>query len=264
MRGFIIVPCLLLLTACVNPTSDFPAPTQSDTTKKNPPPPPPDTTHTLTPTATATLGATAQVVKGWGMYPTGGAGLYGRPQVAQALYASGITFSRVAFVPQLYVSGTNVGNMTLDPTQTSILVQALETGQSYGVSNYIASVWSPPASMKTNNSLNGGSLRTDAESTYVAYLTKIVLTLHANGMPLPTAVSIQNEPEKTASYSSAVYSVTQWQRVIIAARASFDANGLSAVTLFGPETGEFAGAIWSDPYTLTPGYLGGGGFPALA
>jgi len=69
-------------------------------------------------------------------------------------------------VPQLYVSGTNLSNMTLDPTQMSILVQSLETGQSYGVTSYIASVWSPPASMKTNDSLPGGSLRTDAESTY--------------------------------------------------------------------------------------------------
>jgi len=78
------------------------------------------------------------------------------------------------------------------------------------------------------------------------------------------AVSIQNEPGHVAAYSSADYSVAQWQRVIIAARASFNANGLSAVTLFGPETGTFAGAIWSDPYTQTTGYLGGGGFPALA
>jgi glucuronoarabinoxylan endo-1,4-beta-xylanase len=264
MRG-ILVPCLFVLSACVSPVSDFPAPPQSDTTtKKNPPPPPPDTSHKVTPTATAALGTPAQVVKGWGMYPTGGAGLYGRPQVADALYASGITFVRVAFVPQLYVSGTNLGNMTLDPTQMGVLVQALQNARSYGVTSYIASVWSPPASMKTNNSLNGGSLSTNAEGAYVAYLTKIVLTLRANGMPLPTAVSIQNEPEKSATYSSAVYTVAQWQRVIIAARASFDANGLSSVTLFGPETGEFAGAIWSDPYTLTPGYLGGGGFPALA
>src|SRR5579862_1918941 len=272
----LILPCLVLLSACVSPVSDFPAPPQTDTTSKTPsdttkkPPtdttkktPPPDTTH-VTPTASAALSQTAQVVKGWGMYPAGGAGLYGRPQVAQALYASGITFIRVAFVPQLYVSGTNVNDIVLDQSQLAILVQALQYGQSYGVSSYIASVWSPPASMKTNNSLNGGSLRTDAESTYVAYLTKIIVTLHAAGMPLPTAVSIQNEPEHLANYSSDLYTVAQWQRVIIAARAAFNANGLSGVTLFGPETGTFSGAIWSDPYAKTPGFLGGGGYPSLA
>ncbi len=262
MRGF-LVPCLVILSACVSPTEDFPAPTQSDTTptkKTAPPPPPADTSHSVTPTATAALGASVQTVKGWGMMAPGGA-----PQpMSQAVYATGITFVRVGFDPALYVSGTNVNNMMLDPTEMTTLVQSLQNAQASGVTSYIASVWSPPPSMKTNDSLAGGSLQTDAESTYVAYLTKIVLTLRANGMPLPTAVSIQNEPEKATAYSSAVYSVAQWQRVITAARASFDANGLSAVTLFGPETGEFSGAIWSDPYTLTPGYLGGGGFPALA
>jgi O-glycosyl hydrolase len=269
MRG-ILVPCLLVLSACVSPVSDFPAGTPSDSTKKPPPvdttkkTPPADTSHNLTPTATAALGSPAQVVKGWGMYPTGIGGLYGRPQVASAIYASGITFIRVAFVSQLYVSGTTVGNMTLDQGQVGGLITMLQTAQSYGVTSYIASVWSPPASMKTNNSVNGGSLRTNAENAYVAYLTKIVLTLHAAGMPLPTAISIQNEPELSTAYSSAVYSVSQWQRVITAVRASFDANGLSSVMLFGPETGQFGGAIWLNAYTKTPGFLGGAGFPALA
>ncbi|HZS61028.1 MAG TPA: hypothetical protein VFA43_17265 [Gemmatimonadaceae bacterium] len=256
----------------MSPTMDDPATTPTDSTKKSPPPtdttkktpPPADTSHPVTPTATAALGPTAQVIKGWGMYPTGGAGLYGRQQVSNAIYASGITFTRVAFVPQLYVSGSTVSDIVLDPTQIAILIQALQNSEAYGVSSYIASVWSPPASMKTNNSLNGGSLSTSAEAAYVAYLTKIVLTLHSAGMPLPMAVSIQNEPEHPATYSSDVYTVAQWQRVITAARASFDANGLSSVTLFGPETGTFSGAIWSDPYAKTPGYLGGGGFPSLA
>ena len=266
MRG-IIVPCLVLLSACVSPTSDFPAPTQSDTTKKTPPPdttkkppPPPDTSHNVTPTAKAALSSLAQPVKGWGLM----AAVAPPQQIASTIFASGITFVRVAFQPQLYVSGTNVGNMVLDQTQMASLVQTLQSAQGYGVSSYIVSVWSPPASMKTNDSLAGGSLRTDAESIYVAYLTKVVLALRSSGVGLPSAVSIQNEPEKSATWASTVYSVAQWQRVIIAARASFNANGLSAVTLFGPETGEFSGAIWSDPYTQTPGYLGGGGFPALA
>ena len=268
MRGF-IVPCLLLLSACVSPTSDFPATTQTDTTKKTPPTDtskktPPDTSHPVTPTATAALGATAQQVKGWGMYPTAIGGLYGHAPIAQAIYASGVTFIRVPFLPALYASGTNMSNMTLDPSNVTQLVQHIQTAQAYGVSSYIVSVWSPPASMKTNNSLNGGSLRTDAESSYVAFLTKVVLTLQANGIPLPTAVSIQNEPEDAEAYSSTVYSVSQWQRVITATRASFDANGLSSVTLFGPETGQFGHAIYLDSYYQTPGYFGGVGFPALA
>jgi glucuronoarabinoxylan endo-1,4-beta-xylanase len=278
VRGMIVLSMsaavsLAAFTACVSPSEDFPAPTQPDTTKKPPPkdssktppdtgkktPPPP-----AKPTATAALGTPAQVIKGWGMYPAGGAALYGRDAISQAIYASGITFVRVSFAPELYASGTTVSTIALDQTQLSKLVQALGNAQHYGVTSYIASVWSPPASMKTNHSVNGGSLLTSAEAAYVAYLTKVVLTLHASGLPLPSAISIQNEPEFSAGYSSAVYSVAQWQRVITAARASFDANGLSSVVLFGPETGTFGFAIWSDPYNKVTGYLGGGGYPSLS
>jgi glucuronoarabinoxylan endo-1,4-beta-xylanase len=276
VRGIlaISVSAIAALSACVNPeTLDDPATTSSDSTHKTsgdsskttPPPdttkktpPPVDTSKTpLTPTATAQLLGPAQTVKGWGMYPAGGAGLYGRQQVSDAIYASGITFVRVQLAPALYVSGSTLSDMTLDPTNLGILIQALQNAQSYGVNTWIASVWSPPAQMKTNNSVNGGSLDSASESAYVAYLTKIVLSVQAAGVPLPAAISIQNEPEVTASYTSAVYTVAQWQRVIIAVRASFDANGLSSVPLFGPESGEFQQAV------LLPGFLGGSGFPSL-
>jgi O-glycosyl hydrolase len=274
VRGLLIV-CLGVVAAfagCVSPTGDDPAPKQQTPTdtiknptdtsskKKPPPPPPPPPTQ---PTATAALGPAAQTLKGWGLYPTGGGGLYGRSGISDALYASGISFVRVAFRDELYVSGTNVSNMTLDAGNLGTLVQSLQLAQSYGVNQYIVSVWSPPAAMKTNNSVIAGSLRTDAESSYVAFLTKVVLSLKAAGMPLPMAISIQNEPERVEPYNSAFYPVDQWQRVIIAARASFDQNGLSAVPLFGPETGQFTYAIWLDSTAKTPGYLGGSGFPAL-
>jgi O-glycosyl hydrolase len=287
VRGIIVTSLSVLgaLSACVSPTLDDPAPTQqattpTDTTKKSSSDstpskktPPPDTSKKPStppppappaPTATAALGTPAQIVKGWGMYPTGNGGLYGQTQIADAIYASGITFTRVAFAPQLYVSGSTVNDIVLDQTQLVILIQSIQQAESYGVNSYIASVWSPPASMKTNDALAGGSLDSTAESAYVAYLTKIVMALGQSGVGLPSAVSIQNEPEFTATYSSAVYPVAQWQRVIVAARASFNANGLSGVTLFGPETGEFQGPIWFNPTTLTPGYFNGAGFPALA
>jgi O-glycosyl hydrolase len=285
VRGLIVASMgvLVALSACVSGTEDDPAPTQpatpSDTTKKTTPDsvpkktPPPDTTKKPStppppappsPTATAALGTPAQTVKGWGMYPAGNGGLYGQTQLADAIYASGITFTRVAFSPELYVSGSTVSDIVLDQTQLVILIQSIQQAESYGVNSYIASVWSPPASMKTNDALAGGSLDSTAESAYVAFLTKVVTTLGQSGVGLPAAVSIQNEPEASETYSSAVYPVAQWQRVIVATRASFNANGLGGVTLFGPETGEFTGTIWFNPSTLTPGYFGGDGYPALA
>jgi hypothetical protein len=60
-----------------------------------------------------------------------------------------------------------------------------------------------------------------------------------------------------------MYGVAQWQRVIQAVRGSFDSNGLGNVLLFGPETGQYTPAIYSNYITNTPGYFGGPGYPQL-
>jgi len=221
-------------------------------------------------TATATLGATAQAIKGWGMYPAGGSALYSRPTVRNAIYATGLTFIRVQFDPAMYQSGSTLADMSLNAGTLTILEQVLQEAQAQNIETYIVSIWSPPAGMKTNQSINGvtgntiGQLDSTQEGAYVAYVTKILLTLRADGFPLPTALSMQNEPDFVASYAGCTYSVAQWKRVIEAMRASFDANGLQAVVLFGPETGTYGAAVYSNASTYTPGYFGGPGFPALA
>jgi len=220
-------------------------------------------------TAIATLGAQAQEIKGWGLYPTGGSGLYGRKAMRDAIYATGLTFIRVQADPALYTGGSTVSDIGIDPGTLTVLEQVLSQASSYGVNTYIMSVWSPPAAMKTNGSILGstasgaGQLKTTSEAAFVAYLTKVMLTLQGDGMPLPAALSIQNEPDKAAAWAGCVYTNEQWVRVVEAVRASFDANGLSAVKLFGPETGTYGGAVYSNASTYTPGYFGGPGFPSI-
>jgi len=65
----------------------------------------------------------------------------------------------------------------------------------------IASPWSPPASMKTNNNLIGGSLKLDSSAAYAQYLNDFANYMAANGAPL-YAVSVQNEPDISVSYES--------------------------------------------------------------
>lgn len=65
----------------------------------------------------------------------------------------------------------------------------------------IASPWSPPASMKTNGSLTGGSLKTDSSAAYAAYLNSFAGYMAANGAPV-YALSVQNEPDISVSYES--------------------------------------------------------------
>jgi glucuronoarabinoxylan endo-1,4-beta-xylanase len=65
----------------------------------------------------------------------------------------------------------------------------------------IATPWSPPANMKTNNSLIGGSLKTDSNAAYAKYLNDFADYMSANGASI-YAVSVQNEPDITVSFES--------------------------------------------------------------
>ncbi|MFJ3940257.1 RICIN domain-containing protein [Streptomyces parvus] len=66
---------------------------------------------------------------------------------------------------------------------------------------FMGSPWSPPAWMKTNNSLNGGSLRTEHYQAYADYLVKAIRAYGQEGITL-TDLTAQNEPEFATSYPS--------------------------------------------------------------
>jgi glucosylceramidase len=63
----------------------------------------------------------------------------------------------------------------------------------------IATPWSPPAWMKTNNSLVGGALKDTPEiyKAYALYFVKFLKAYRAAGVPV-SAVSVQNEPQNVA------------------------------------------------------------------
>lgn len=65
----------------------------------------------------------------------------------------------------------------------------------------IASPWTPPASMKTNNSLIGGSLKPESYQAYAEHLRDFADFMEENGVPI-YAVSVQNEPDIEVSYES--------------------------------------------------------------
>ncbi len=66
----------------------------------------------------------------------------------------------------------------------------------------MASPWSPPAWMKTNGSLNGGSLKPEFYGAYADYFVKFVEAYGAEGLPI-AAVTPQNEPlNPTPNYPS--------------------------------------------------------------
>jgi glucuronoarabinoxylan endo-1,4-beta-xylanase len=68
------------------------------------------------------------------------------------------------------------------------------------------SPWSPPASMKNNGSIdNGGSLLAGSYQAWADYLTNYISTLQ-NTYNVPIyALSVQNEPNYTATYESCIW-----------------------------------------------------------
>lgn len=68
----------------------------------------------------------------------------------------------------------------------------------------LASPWSPPAAMKTNNNTIGGSLKTSSHADYANYLNSYLIYMQAQGAAVDI-VSIQNEPDLETSYSSCLW-----------------------------------------------------------
>jgi len=70
----------------------------------------------------------------------------------------------------------------------------------------LATPWSPPAYMKTNNSLiNGGKLKPEYYDEYATHLLDFANFMSTNGAPLYT-VSVQNEPDWHPDYESCDWS----------------------------------------------------------
>ncbi len=94
-----------------------------------------------------------------------------------------------------------------DRNQWGINVPTAKKAHDMGVL-IIASPWSPPASMKTNNNLIGGELREDAYDDYAAHLKSFADFMSDNGVPI-YAISVQNEPDVTVTYESCDWSPEQ-------------------------------------------------------
>ena len=72
----------------------------------------------------------------------------------------------------------------------------------------MATPWTPPASMKTNNNVVGGSLKSTEFANYANYLQGFANFMSSNGAPL-YAISIQNEPDIQVTYESCDWTASQ-------------------------------------------------------
>ncbi len=95
-----------------------------------------------------------------------------------------------------------------DSTQFAINVPSGKFVDGMG-GKIIATPWTPPAWMKTNNSTVAGSIKTDAFAAFAAHLKAFADTMAAHGAPV-YAVSVQNEPDAKVNYESCYWSPTDF------------------------------------------------------
>jgi glucuronoarabinoxylan endo-1,4-beta-xylanase len=125
-------------------------------------------------------------------------------------------------------------------------------------------VWStamsPPASMKTNGSVDcsagsgNGALRPDSYAAYATYLANYVKSFKTQfGINL-YALSVQNEPDGCHDYGSALWTAAQLDTFIkINLGPTIASAGLSSTLIMMPETSEYfdlatlAGTTMGDP-----------------
>ncbi|MEV1010878.1 RICIN domain-containing protein [Streptomyces sp. NPDC049881] len=122
------------------------------------------------------------------------------------------------------------GQFSIDRDRQQILPVLQQARQLNPSLRFMGSPWSPPAWMKTNNSLNGGSLRTDRYQQYADYLVRAIQAYGQAGVPL-SDLTVQNEPQFATSYPSMSMTSAQQADFLRVLDATLTRAGLSTNVL---------------------------------
>jgi len=124
-----------------------------------------------------------------------------------------------------------------------------------GKLNILASPWSPPSWMKSNNRMDdGGSLRSEYAPAWAQYYVKFIQAMRAEKLPV-WALTVQNEPEAKQVWESCLYTPEQ-ERAFVRNHLgpALDKAGLTDVKLLSFDHNrdifeKFASASFGDPAT---------------
>lgn len=107
----------------------------------------------------------------------------------------------------------DLGDFSIDHDR-AYLIPVLKQAQSRNPDlKIMGTPWTPPAWMKTNNSLYGGRLSTERYADYADYFVKYTQAYAAEGLPI-YAVTLQNEPHHEASYESMLMEPSEQAAVV--------------------------------------------------
>jgi len=106
--------------------------------------------------------------------------------------------------------GFTILRLRIQPDSTQWNTNVTTALKAYNMgAKIIASPWTPPAFMKTNNDLVGGELIDSSYADYASHLKAFADYMAAHGVPL-YAVSLQNEPDANVTYESCDWNGTQF------------------------------------------------------
>ena len=124
------------------------------------------------------------------------------------------------------------------PSEFNLNIPTAQAAHSLGVT-LIASPWSPPPAMKTNNDPVGGELDEAHYDDFAAHLDSFATYMAKNDAPI-YAISVQNEPDVNVTYESCDYNASQMLKFV-------KENGQSIGTkIMAPESAHFD-KLLSDP-----------------
>ena len=205
--------------------------------------------------------APQQTIRGWGIYPCtirndrADAELYTlwrRPNAARLIWRDlNITYWRSEILPGSYDARRDEGSLDLKYLDES-LVRQIKLAKSYNQTRYILSVWSPPAPFKSPATTLGTDpktkraavLRPSREGDYCHFVVRVLKHLQTRKLPLPLALSVQNEPNYAPDgWNGTQLSPAQWQRLTIRMRAQLDVSGFKNIELIGPEGGSYRDSV---------------------
>ena len=137
-------------------------------------------------------------------------------------------------LPNGVTTDTSLNYFSINPDRTNqipLIKQALGLNPNISI---FAVPWSPPAWMKTNGSLNSGSLSTNRYQVYANYFVKYIQAYQAENIPI-FSISPQNEPLNGASHYPTCYMSASDQKTFIGSYLgpTLSANGLSNVKIIG-------------------------------
>jgi hypothetical protein len=205
-----------------------------------------------------------QEFKGWGIYPgyfhkriwSSKWQVQDRPAVMELLADLNYTIARLEIRPEYYNQWTGeINDNIMD------LVEGIRALRKYKPDvKYTISIWSPPAVMKDpptqigySKDLEGyedgikSTLREDKEQAFCDFVVKCLQRLEKEGVGLPLALSLQNEPGHVVWYESTGYDrdkPEQYFRVNVLMDKTLEKAGFGGIDFHGPDSNDYSTARW--------------------